>query len=85
MATVMGSKDDMKIRVQGDNPNALQLVLSETYARYTSPALDYTLSSSERIPSEDLFFQIERHFTWRQEIKNVRKTLEDRTYQFRII
>ena len=33
----------------------------------------------------DLFEAIDKHFTYRHEIRTLKKVLEDRTYQFRII
>ena len=37
------------------------------------------------MPTLDLLDAIDKHFAYRSEIRTLRKTLEDRTYQLRII
>lgn len=37
------------------------------------------------MPALDLMEAIDKHFAYRTEIKDLRKTLEDRSYQLRII
>ena len=63
----------------------MQLVLTETYKRLSSPTHQITVSSAAKMPALDLFEAIDRHFAYRHEIRTLRKSLEDRTYQFRII
>ena len=65
--------------------SALQVVLTETYNRLTSPDYGIAISSTVKIPGLDLNEAIDKHFAYRTEIKSLHKTLEDRTYQLRII
>jgi len=59
--------------------------LSESYARLTSPDYGIAISSTVKIPGLDLMEAIDKHFAYRTEIRALHKTLEDRTYQLRII
>jgi len=65
--------------------SAIQLVLSETYKRLTAAPYNLKVSSQTKIPTLDLLEAIDKHFAYRSEILSLRKTLEDRTYQLRII
>jgi len=83
--SLLVSKDDAKLRFQANSASALQLILTETYTRLTSPAYSLEISSACKIPSMDLMEAIDRHFAHRLEVKALKKTLEDRTYQMRTI
>lgn len=83
--SLLVSKDDLKIRFQANVASAIQLVLTESYKRLTSPKYNLNVSSTTKLPTLDLFEAIDKHFTYRTEIHNLRKSLEDRTYQLRII
>ena len=85
MVSVLVSKDDLKVRLQANTANGLSLVLAETYKRLSSAQYGLDLSSTLKLPALDLMEAIDKHFAYRNEIKNLRKTLEDRTYQLRII
>ena len=78
--SVLVSKDDLKVRFQANVASAIQLVLSETYKRLTSPPHSITISSNQKLPTLDLMEAIDKHFAYRHEIRSLRKTLEDRTY-----
>ena len=83
--SLLVSKDDLKIRFQANVASAIQLVLTESYKRLTSPKYNLNVSSTTKLPTLDLLEAIDKHFTYRTEIQNLRKSLEDRTYQLRII
>ena len=51
----------------------------------TSPKYGLDVSSTLKTPALELMGIIDKHFAYRSEIKALRKVLEDRTYQFRII
>ena len=51
----------------------------------TSPAHNLNVSSTTKLPTLDLLEAIDKHFAYRTEIISLRKMLEDRTYQLRII
>ena len=78
--SVLISKDDLKVRFQANVASALQVVLTETYNRLTSPDYSIAISSTVKIPGLDLNEAIDKHFAYRTEIKSLHKTLEDRTY-----
>ena len=61
----------------------MQLIVVETFERLQQ--LGYQVSSQEKTPSPALLDAIDRHFAYRQKLKQMRKSLEDRTYQFRLI
>lgn len=63
--TVMMSKDDLKYRVQSENPNSLQMLLTELYNRCLNPKYDHVLSTTDKMPTQELFAQIDRHFAWK--------------------
>ena len=81
--TVCTSEDNLRIMVQSNSASALQVILSELYSRLTSPKLGYDMTSKAKLPSAEFQKALLHHFEVRQSIKKLRKTLEDRSYQFR--
>jgi PTHB1 C-terminus len=45
----------------------------------------FELTFPDAIPLPELFTLIDEHYSYRSEITKLRKSLEDRTYQFRVI
>lgn len=79
------SKDNLKIRFQANNASALQLVLQQTYSRLLERNPAIKITSNEKMPTLGLLQAIDQHFAYRSEIKKLRKVLDDRTYQLRVI
>ena len=46
----------------------------------TEPKVGLEINSTVKIPGLDLMEAIDKHFAYRSEIKELRKTLEDRSY-----
>ena len=46
---------------------------------------DFELSYPDAIPLNELFAVLDDHFAHRKELQRLKKDLEDRTYQFRVI
>lgn len=59
--------------------------MTEAYERLTSLKYGYQVTSQEKVPTPALLEAIDKHFAYRHELRTMRKSLEDRTYQFRII
>ncbi len=79
------SKDSLKIKIQSNSASALRLIFTEVYSRMCSPRYNYDLSTQIKLPTQDFLAALQNHFEIRKQIKTIRKTLEDRSYQFRLI
>lgn len=93
------SKDDLKLRLQCPDFASVWFVLSETvrrlHALFANPGKYPQILNSaddplqitfpDAIPLNELFTVIDEHAGIRAEMTRLRKALEDRTYQFRVI
>ena len=77
------SKDDSKIRVQSNHYANLWPCVNELVARLQSSGI--TVGFVDKLPVREIDNAIDNHFALRQELKRLRKILEDRTIQFRVI
>lgn len=86
---VLVSKDDMKVKIQSSDFPSLWFILKELTKRlqdvFAGGSEDFEISLEESIPLNELFALIDEHFTIRNEISKLKKILEDRSYQFRVI
>ena len=90
MASVLVSKDEKKIRLQTSHFHHQWLLVREFLDRleehYRGQQICDVISFAEdSIPLNDLFATIDEHFEIRAEEKRLRKLLESRTVQFRMI
>ena len=83
--SLLCSKDSLKIKLQSNDSSALMILFSETFNRLTSPQYGYDLSGQIKLPTPELQKAIISHFEIRKSLKESKKTLEDRSYQFRLI
>ena len=80
------SKDELKIRIQSNNLANIWPFLQETCQRVQLPnAGAFKVSYNERLPLKELDLAIDAHFDCRTQLKQLRKSLDDQTLQFRMI
>jgi hypothetical protein len=77
VSILVSKKDDMKIRFQSVHYSAFWMFLKEIHFELVKKNIP--VSTSGRLPSDDLKQAINEHFECRGAIKELRKTLEDRT------
>ena len=83
--TMCVSKDSLKIKFQSNCASALRILFAEVYKRMTSSKYKYDLQTQMKLPTQDFQQASLNHFELRKQIKTLKKTLEDRSYQFRLI
>jgi Bardet-Biedl syndrome 9 protein len=86
IVSILISKNAGKYRIQSSSFDALTYIVSELVKRLKilySDDVEITLQDS--IPLHELFTTIDDHFELREKISQSKKTLEDRSYQFRIV
>jgi Bardet-Biedl syndrome 9 protein len=86
--SIIISKDDQKIRLQSPDFASLWFILKVMTARLNElygGSDGFEITYPDAIPLPQLFQYIDEHHHYRQEIAKLRKSLEDRTYQFRTI
>lgn len=83
------SKDEVKIRVQSQDFAALWFITKELCRRlhdlFGSGESGLEISYPDQIPLKELFERIDEHYNLRCEVDKLKKVLEDRSYQFRVI
>jgi Bardet-Biedl syndrome 9 protein len=90
VATVLGSKNAGRYRIQGNSYDTLWLTVAELVLRlrahFGAQSTDNSLiSCADSIPLRDYFSVIEEHFATRKRLAETESTLNDRAQQFRVI